>query len=336
MSVASPARTPPDVPILGFRLAPRFGPAVDLVRARLTGLERALFDLLSVAGHLGQKLPNTNANTRTLAGMADPRRELTRLLPRLPQASSREWTRARVRLVRLLAGELSRHLDAKETYPLHVLLGSAPIALAPDCVVPAAPILLTAWKTVVSVFARVYSSSIEPLGQLAWLDATRLAALRRETLAGRARGRRASGMRPGRAGRELAVDPRLMRRVGRALGITASPGYEARYIFYTKDGDYFWPHPDDPEYPVNVLVCLDHQRPNRTPTSSALLAYRPDGSLERYELTPGSALAVEARGLVHAREPMRRGERMTMLSIAVKAGRHQTPSRARRPTARDR
>ena len=116
----------------------------------------------------------------------------------------------------------------------------------------------------------------------------------------------------------LAVDRRLMKAVTKALGFAVEPGYEARYNFYGRDGDSFWPHPDDPEYAVNVLVCLDHKRP-ATGTGSALLAYRPDGSVERYELRPGAALAFEARGLVHAREPMRRGERMTMLSINVNA-----------------
>jgi hypothetical protein len=213
---------------------------------------------------------------------------------------------------------LRRH-EGEETYRfLRVLLGNASIALAPDCRVPTNPVLLAAWKTVVALFARLYRSTIRPLGHLPWLDESTLAKLKGETARGRARGRFASGMRPGPAGRELAVDRRLMKAVGKALGLSVVPGYEARYNFYTRDGDYFWPHPDDPEYAVNVLICLDHKRPARG-TGSALLAYRPDGSVERYELAPGSALAIEARGLVHAREPMRRGERLTMLSIAVNA-----------------
>jgi hypothetical protein len=215
---------------------------------------------------------------------------------------------------------------------LRVLLGNASIALAPDCAVPQDPVLLIAWKLQVALFARLYRSSIQPLGQLEWLDRRQLAALKRETASGRIRGRGASGQRPGPAGRMLAVDPRLMRRVSRALGLSAAPGFEARYLFYTKQGDYFWPHPDDPEYAVNVLVCLDHQPARRGSGGSALLAYRPDGSVERYELAPGRALAVEARGLVHAREPMRRGERMTVLSIAVNERAPRLRSTAARST----
>ena len=304
--------------VLGIRLNHPFNVSVEKVRAQLAGRELVLFDLLCVAGHLGRSLPNSNSNRRIVSGARDPRTRLSRLAERMDRGGAREWAATSARLVRFLARELMRHERNDAYRALRVLLGNASIALAPDCVVPENPSLLIAWKTVVALFARLYSSNIKPLGHLKWLDAKHLATLKRETSRGRTRGRHASGMRPGRAGRELAVDPRLMRAGGRALGLSASPGYEARYIFYAKDGDYFWPHPDDPEYAVNVLVCLDHKRPARG-SGSALLAYRPDGSVERYELTPGSALAFEARGLVHAREPMRRGERMTMLSIAVKA-----------------
>jgi hypothetical protein len=303
---------------LGITLAERFSTSVAAVRATLTGREQALFDLLCVAGHLGCSLPNTNTNRRTVLGARDPRTQLRPLVTRMRGGSAREWSASRARLMRVLARELTTHEREEDYRLLRVLLGNASIALAPDCLVPRDPALLTAWKTVVALFARLYSSTIRPLGRLRWLDSETLAAMKRETARGRHRGRHASGMRPGPAGRALAVDPRLMNAIGRALGFPVEPGYEARYIFYGRDGDYFWPHPDDPEYAVNVLVCLDHTRPANG-TGSALLAYRPDGSVERYELTPGSALAVEARGLVHAREPMRRGERMTMLSIAVNA-----------------
>ncbi len=315
---ASTRRTPSINRILGIRLIPLFATSVADVRANLTTRERALFDVLCVAGHLGRSLPNSNSNRRTVAGTRDPRKRLLRLAARMNSGSAQDWEATSRHLVKLLTKELTRHKGEEEYRALRVLLGNASIALAPDCIVPRDPSLLIAWKTVVALFARLYPSSIKPLGRLKWIDDDHLAILKRETARGRTRGRQASGMRPGPAGRNLAVDPKLMKAVGKALGLSVSPGFEARYLFYTRDGDYFWPHPDDPEYAVNVLVCLHHKRPARGP-GSALLAYRPDGSMERYELAPGNALAFEARGVVHAREPMRRGERMTMLSINVNA-----------------
>ena len=316
--VSSRRRRDPLSQALGITLPPPFRQSVKDVRLTLEGRERALFDLLCVAGHLGRSLPNSIGNRRTTWGTRDPRKKLARVAARMESGSTQEWTATSARLVRSLVRKL-RPREKEDVYRLlRVLLGNASIALAPDCHVPTDPVLLVAWKTVVALFARLYSSAIKPLGHLKWLDKQGLATLQRETSQGRTRGREASGMRPGPAGRALAVDPRLMKAVGKALGLSVVPGYEARYNFYGRDGDYFWPHPDDPEYAVNVLVCLDHKRP-ASGAGSALLAYRPDGSVERYELAPGSALALEARGLVHAREPMRRGERMTMLSIAVNA-----------------
>jgi len=263
-------------------LPPQFRQQVNDVRVTLDGRERRLFDLLCVAGHLGRSLPmpSATADQRGRKGSA-------------PQADACRRTNAKWHRTRVGGDECSRRALSNSQAPpapgkddyrlLRVLLGNASIALAPDCHVPTDPILLVAWKTIVALFARLYRSAIRPLG-----------------------------------GRMLAVDRRLMKAVGKALGLAVEPGYEARYNFYARQGDYFWPHPDDPEYAVNVLVCLDHKRP-ATGTGSAPLAYRPDGSVERCELTPGNAIAFEARGLVHAREPMRRGERMTMPSINVNA-----------------
>jgi len=316
--VSSRRRRDPISQALGITLPPPFRQSVAEVRLTLEGRERALFDLLCVAGHLGRSLPNAIGNRRTTRGPRDPRRKLARIAGRMTSGSAQEWAATSARLIRSLARKLRPHKKEDAYRLLRVLLGNASIALAPDCHVPTDPVLLTAWKTVVALFARLYRSAIRPLGRLRWLDDSALARLKREAARGRTRGRHASGMRPGPTGRALAVEPKLMKAVGKALGIPVAPGYEARYNFYGREGDYFWPHPDDPEYAVNVLVCLDHKRPANG-TGSAFLAYRPDGSVERYELTPGSALAVEARGLVHAREPMRRAERMTMLSIAVNA-----------------
>jgi len=145
----------------------------------------------------------------------------------------------------------------------------------------------------------------------------RLARLLGETRSNARRGRRSSGRRPGPLGRALAVDPRLMAVVGRAVGGKVAPGLEARYIFYSRPGDHFWPHPDDPKYAVNVLLCLERRPPDDGGPASRFFAHRPDGTVRRLDLRPGDALAVEARGVVHGREPLRRGEKVTLLSIEL-------------------
>jgi hypothetical protein len=298
-----------------------FRPAVAAIRPRLEGRERLLFDLLCTAGQLGHDLPG-DANLRLVAGSRDPRRRLRRSLAAMVRAregsfDDGSWREAGARLSRVLVRELQLH-DGEDDYrKLRVLLGNSSIGLAPDGVVPTDPVFRAAWTTTLDLFARLYPSKAQPLGRLPWLHQRRLAALRRELFGGLKKGRSASGARPGLEGRKLAIDPRLMQLASDALQKTVTPAYGARYVFYTKPGDFFWPHPDDPEFAVNILVCLSRSlAPGRT-RGSAFLAYRRDGSIERHELQPGDAIAVEAQGCVHGREPLADGEHVALLSICA-------------------
>jgi hypothetical protein len=294
---------------------------VAAVRASLDGRERVLFDLACFAGQLGHDLPG-DANMALISGATDPRRRLRRSLAAMLRARQRSfepetWHAAVSRLTRHLVRELKRH-DGEEPYrKLRILLGNSSIGLAPDGAVPADPVFRAAWATILDVFSRLYSSQAKPLGRLAWLNRRRLAVLERELFQGLKRGRSASGMRPGLEGRKLAIDPRLMTLASTALSKTVTPAYGARYVFYTKPGDFFWPHPDDPEFAVNILVCISRALPPGRSSGSAFLAYRRDGSVERHELLPGDAIAVEARGCVHGREPLVAGEHVALLSICA-------------------
>jgi len=307
---------------LPFRLAAAARPAVEAARRPLRGTTRDLFDLLCLAGELGRRLPYRRANTALVHGRRDPRRVLSRYLGRRATASGRTptaamWRHAAHRLAPHLLAHVFAATDDPVLQPVRILLGNASTTLAPDCAVPTAPPLRAAWETLIAVYGRRYGDAVRVLEPLPWLDRSALARLRREAASGVRIGRSASGQRPGLRGRLLAIDPRLMRRVGRALGRSVVPAYEARYVFYTKAGDYFFPHPDDPEHAVNVLVCLDRRPPAGGTAPSAFLAYRADGRVERHEVQPGGVVVAEARGVIHGREPLAPGERVTLLSIAV-------------------
>lgn len=300
----------------------RSAKALGEVRRSLAGPERLLLDVLAEAGALGFALPYSSVNLQVVSGPRDPRRRLRALVrascvdtARPDPAWERMGRRLGLRLARALEGAPRTH----SRRALRVLLGNATVALAPHCAVPRGGPLRGAWFAAVSLFAALYPSAVKPLPALPWLDAVTLAGLRRESRAGGRAVRAASGRRPGPLGRALAVDPRLMSLVGAALGRRVRPGFEARYVFYTRAGDHFWPHPDDPEYEVNVLVCIDRRLPPGASSGSAFLAYRPSGRVERHEVACGAALAVEAQGLVHGREPLLPGERVVMLSIAARA-----------------
>ena len=296
-----------------------FRAAVAAVRAGLRGREpdRTLFDLLVAAGWLTYRIPDDRGNLRDVTGRADPRRRLAREFGLGATDRTRRaragWAAAGRRLTRVLTRELAAKGD-EEYRPLRVLLGYAPASLAPEGVVPTDPTLRAAWKTAVGVPARLFTTTVRPLGRLACLRGGMLARLRDEAAPGLRKGRGSSGRRPGPDGRNLAVDRKLMAIVGRAVGKDLVPAYSAKYLYYTAPGDHIWPHSDDPRYPVTCLICVDRRTPRGAPRSAAFQAFRPDGSMERYEMAPGQALAFDA-GLVHAREPMRRGERVVLLSI---------------------
>lgn len=306
--------------------APFRAPAAR-VRARLAGRQRFLFDLLCDAGALGYRQREQDINARHWSGRRDPRRRLMRSLGRKGRTESgargfETWAAAGERLARSLADEITA---ARNRRALRVLMSYAPAALAPDCVVPRDPILRAAWKSVLRMHLHLFPGVIRDMGRLAYIDGERLASLRQGAASGLARGRKASGWRPGAAARELAVDRRLVTLAGEALGTPMSPGYQARYLFYTKPGDYIWPHSDDPKYSAQLLICVDRGRAPRVRRGSAFLVFRADGSMERYELLPGAALVVTP-GVVHAREPLRRGEWIVMLSIGLVARRRCRPS----------
>lgn len=305
---------------MSIRLEKPFHGAVARVRAQLEERERALFDLLCAAGQLGYRLPDDKINLQAARGKRDPRSRLAAEFPQLRRVprggrASAAWSRASDHLARLLIQGLSVQPLSEEDRSLRILLAYATIALAPDLILPRDPFARAAWDTAVKVFARLFPSKVKALGPLACVQ-RRLPTLQRDIARGLTIGRLASGQRPGAEGRRLAVDPQLIARVGQALGKELKPGYMARYLFYTKPGDHIWPHPDDPKFAVTVLVCLTHELPPYGVSKSAFVAYRTDGSVKRYDLPPGSALAVEP-GLIHAREPVRRGERVALLSIGL-------------------
>ncbi len=277
---------------------------------------RALLDLLLTAGELAYRLPEDDINLRHVSGRRDPRVRVLRTHAaawRRAAGPRATWGRTALRLARRLARTIERR-GAGADRPLRILLQYAPTGLAPDGRVPTDPVLRAGWNALVHFFGIGYPTAVVPLDALPGLDARRLHALRRDASRGLRVGRVASGRRPGRRGCELAVDARLCRAVARAVGRDVSPGLVAKYLYYTKPRDHTWPHADDPGFTVNLLVCVDRALPNGSSSGSALLTYGPRGAVHRHEIEPGSAVAMEC-GVVHAREPLRHGERLVLLSI---------------------
>ncbi|HUR34583.1 MAG TPA: hypothetical protein VM032_12360 [Vicinamibacterales bacterium] len=323
---------------MSIHVPPRYRAAVSEVRASLSGGELVLFDVICLSATLGTQLPQDDINLADLVGPVDPRPKLSRGIRRLLGTRDRlrdeqAWTRAGARLTTLLVRTLrSRDVlrqDADGNFePLRSLLSFAPSVLALDCRVPSRTIARVAWTVVIRVFGQIHQSKVARL-PLPWIDKRRFATLVREAAATPV-ATRANGERPGLSGRRLAVDPRLADAVRAALQTAVTPAYIAQYVFYARTGDYFWPHTDSLRVYVNVFICLEHTVPRGQATCSAFLAYREDGSVERFELHAGDAIAAQTQGLVHARSPLQAGERVTLLAIAFQGTRTRRPVRANR------
>ncbi|MDQ2866855.1 MAG: hypothetical protein M3R59_00335 [Verrucomicrobiota bacterium] len=284
-------------------------------RPLLDGRTRDLFDFICAAGELGWRLPDDKIDLQAAAGARDPRRRLAKEFPQLRSGVPKTWAAATARLGDFLLKKLRAAELSEQDRGLRILLAYVTIALAPDNVVPSAPLPRAAWDLAVELFENLFAAQVKAIGALACVE-SRLSQLQHDAVAGMQVGRLASGQRPGSAGCDLAVDREFIDAISRKLRKKLAPGYMARHLFYAKAGDHIWPHPDDPKFAATVLTCISHQLPAGAARRSAFLAYRADGSVERYEIKPGETLAVEP-GRVHAREPVVAGEEVALLSIGL-------------------
>jgi hypothetical protein len=178
------------------------------------------------------------------------------------------------------------------------------------------------WRALLQAMHAVRSAGYAVLGRPAFLTDERLEALAQEARELRATAEPA-GHDPGQAGqlyadpgpvaRKLVVDKAWGELCRQALGFEREPPYTAGYLYYEQPGAGIVPHVDDPDFAVNVIMVVSRNA-GRSERSATVL--HPAGeSPVRVVLEPGEAVLLEADGLVHAREGMREGEQVTVLSM---------------------
>jgi alkylated DNA repair dioxygenase AlkB len=119
----------------------------------------------------------------------------------------------------------------------------------------------------------------------------------------------------GPAARGLAADRALTRLVERELGIRPQPPRQAAYQYYDWPGAGLIPHLDKFEVVLSMVVMLEHEPAEG---ESAFVFHPANRPPLRLKLKPGEVIAFEGRGLVHEREPVREGERVTILVIGTR------------------
>jgi hypothetical protein len=124
---------------------------------------------------------------------------------------------------------------------------------------------------------------------------------------------------PARAARRFGASSELTRYVSDYIGhnVAAGNGFSrenATYLYYEDVGDGIQPHVD-PFGISNALLMLRRIPPADGSAPSRLVMYTSDGQLIPIPLEQGQMVVLADGAIVHAREPLRRGEKVTLLSL---------------------
>lgn len=171
-----------------------------------------------------------------------------------------------------------------------------------------------AFETVVGVLSGDRCPKPIYHGFPAFIDAERVGKLRAEAEERRShavRNARYALAYGGESGSRLASSPELAALLGSAVDGRRSTG--ARYLYYERDGDGVDPHIDNDNYAISAVLMLGHDSPGDPP--SRLVLHHPGGESTQVALSPGEMLAFDAGKIVHSRETMRAGERVTLVTM---------------------
>jgi hypothetical protein len=225
---------------------------------------------------------------------------------------------------RALGGAL-RHLLASlpmlEAFHLRELLSNALGGLSPTAVVPSAGWSHAAWLA--GVDALTGDSTATPSPQRpAFLTDELIERLSAEAAIQSFFSVR-MGLRytapPGEIARRFGADDELCRYVSSCVGheVLAGNGFDeenATYLYYEGAGDAIQPHVD-PFGITNALVMIEQVPPPDGSRPSGLLVFGRDGRPTPIALERGEMVVLGDGALVHAREPVSTGERVTLLSL---------------------
>ena len=214
-------------------------------------------------------------------------------------------------------------LTAEEKANFKFLLGFAAAGLAPGCAKPQGGLNAVVFDTVSDTLAhlepysgRISRNGVAYRGRPEIMTDELLTALQTE----------ARAFRPPSATRsdavflgcgapvasELAVSSKLCSFV-REHAEPVEPTGIANFIYYDEPGQRTDPHVDTDLFALNVLVMLEHEYVNEP--QAALVLFPPHSDPERFELVPGEVIVMFAASIVHGREHIQPGERISIVTF---------------------
>lgn len=213
-------------------------------------------------------------------------------------------------------------LTATERDNLKLLLGEAAGGLAPKefCLLKGQE--AQAFRVVVQCLAHLqpHSSRVPP-GGIAWrgrptfLTDSLLADLQIEATCKRKQAVKEGSYMLGCGGTiadKIATDQEVVDFVTSQAG-PVSPTGVASYLFYDESGQGLDPHVDTDVFSLNMILMLRHDYGGVDP--ARLIIYSADMQAQYLLLKPGEAVLLFADSVVHAREAIKPGEAVTLLTI---------------------
>ncbi len=96
------------------------------------------------------------------------------------------------------------------------------------------------------------------------------------------------------------------------------PTSKANYLYYDEPGLGIEPHVDNEEFSLNVIMMLEHEDTDAAKDQhepSALVLYPPSAPPRRLRLQPGELVVMFADSVIHARERVKLGERISIVAF---------------------
>ena len=212
----------------------------------------------------------------------------------------------------LEAMRLGSSSEVQENYKL--LLCMAAGGLAPRGQKPITAERCKAFELVLNGLSKMALPGEQWVGRPDWMTPELFAALQAESRALHLSAKPTDRYYLAKAGpiaKHLATSLQLSKLVARQFPSVEPTGI-GTYIYYNNPGDGLDPHVDTEVYSVNVIMMIDHVYQS---SPSNLLVYRDSVIPKEITLRPGELAVINAGSVVHAREDMKDGEHLHILTI---------------------
>jgi hypothetical protein len=197
-----------------------------------------------------------------------------------------------------------------------LLLGMAAGGIAPDGDIPETGHQAEAFKTILNCLARIQPSGIVWRGRPDFMTDDLLIQLQQESIQRRttaiAHDQHFLGC-GGTVANRLAESKLLLDLVTKEAATPMAPTGVASYLYYDREGCGLPPHVDTQTFTMNAILMLKHEYRNDSPAH--LVVYPVNEPPQKILLQPGELILLFAGGTIHAREKMKAGEIVNILTF---------------------